>query len=52
MVESCDRLIHEFENIKKKAMNEGKTNDYLAFKEGLARLEDIRGKIMGTAVLN
>jgi len=52
VVESCDRLIHEFENIKKKAMNEGKTNDYLAFKEGLARLEDIRGTIMGTAVLN
>jgi len=52
VVESCDRLIHEFEDIKRKVLIKGTINDRKAFEECIACLEDVRGKLKATAVLN
>jgi hypothetical protein len=52
VVESCDRLIRDFEGIKKKVMNEGTINDHMAFEESIACLKGVQSKLIGTAVLN
>jgi hypothetical protein len=50
VVESCDRLIREFEGVKKQVMNRGSIRDFMVFGESTACLEDIRGKLVKSPV--